>query len=142
MPTVSRWFIKTGLVFFVAALVLGGLRWLSLLGISPGPFATAGPAHIHLFVFGWVTEMIIGVAIWLFPPLSRDKPRGHVWLAWLTYGAINIGLVMRAVAEPLAPVGNADNPWSWLLFVSAILQTVGGFAFVFAIWPRIKESGR
>lgn len=142
MPTVSRWFIKTGLVFFAAALALGGLRWLSAIGISVGPWAAGGPAHIHLFVFGWVTEMIMGVAIWLFPPLSREKPRGHVWLAWLAYATINLGLIGRVVAEPLLMPGANAPPWNTILFASSILQTVGGLAFVVCIWPRVKGSGR
>ena len=138
MPTVSRWFIKTGLFFFCAALVVGGLRWLALLGVPAGPLAAAGAAHIHLFVFGWITQIIIGVAIWLFPPLSRENPRGRIWLAWSSYVTINLGLLLRAVAEPLLAGASAHAPWGWLLVSSAFLQLVGGLAFVIDIWPRVK----
>ncbi|MFB6262830.1 MAG: hypothetical protein ABEL76_04285 [Bradymonadaceae bacterium] len=138
MPLVSRTFIKTGLVCFVLALLLGGVQWLDYLGWDVGWFA-GGPAHVHLFVYGWVTEMIIGVAIWLFPVADRDRPRGRPWLNWTAYAGINLGLLLRVVSEPMATGTAAAAMWNWMLLGSAIAQWIGGVAFVATIWPRVSE---
>lgn len=140
MPFISRLFIKTGLVCFVLALLMGGMQALSYLGWEFAWFV-GGPAHVHLFVYGWITEMIIGVALWLFPVADRDQPRGAPWLNWTTYVAINLGLALRVVAEPMAAGTPATVFWNWALFASASLQWIGGLAFTVGIWPRVKERG-
>jgi len=145
MPYESRLFIKTGIVLFAAALLLGGISNLPLLGVDPGRFfgliAAAGPAHLHVFMYGWITQVIIGVALWLFPIVDRDNPRGPTWLAYLAWVGINLGLVARLVAEPQATAYAPASVWDWTLMTSALLQTVGGLAFVAAIWPRVKTRG-
>lgn len=55
---------------------------------------------------GWVTQMIIGVAFWMFPKYTRERPRGSEALAWITYVLLNVGLLLRAIAEPAnVPLG-------------------------------------
>jgi hypothetical protein len=34
------------------------------------------PVYLHLFMIGWVTQMIFGVAYWMFPRVSKENPRG------------------------------------------------------------------
>ncbi len=48
-------------------------------------------------MLGWATQLIGGVALWMFPPLSREQPRGDERLGWFAYGALNGGLLLRAV---------------------------------------------
>jgi heme/copper-type cytochrome/quinol oxidase subunit 1 len=112
-----------------------------LLGILITVRAPAGmfPVYIHLLVFGWLTQLIFGVIYWLFPKYSRQTPRGHESLAWITYGALNLGLVLRAIAEPLHAAQVSQLP-GWLLVLSAILQWLSGLTFVANTWPRIKEK--
>jgi hypothetical protein len=73
----------------------------------------------------------------MFPPLSREQPRGDIRLGWFAYAALNAGLILRAIFEPLhawLPI-----PWlGWPLAASAFLQMVAIWAFVLAIWPRVK----
>jgi hypothetical protein len=81
--------------------------------------------------------MICGVALWMFPPHSREQPRGDERLGWFTYAALNSGLLLRVVAEPLHTLRPA--PWSgWALALSALLQVLAIWVFVAAIWPRVK----
>lgn len=133
MPTISRIFLKVALIWFLAALVTGALmafggpRWLAILL----------PTYLHLFVVGWVTQMIVGVAIWLFPKYSKERPRGWETLSWVTLIALNVGLLLRAIAEP-GPMWTTSDWWAPMLVVSAILQWLGGVAFVVNIWPRVK----
>jgi len=132
MPLLTRTFIKTALVYFVLALLLGIL--LALHGSN-----SLFPVYIHLLVFGWLTQLIFGVVYWMFPKYSNQLPRGREVLSWVTYGTLNIGLILRAIAEPLQ-ASQASNLFSVLLVLSAILQWFSGVAFVANTWQRVKEK--
>ncbi|NJC96815.1 MAG: hypothetical protein C3F07_12100 [Anaerolineales bacterium] len=132
MPLLTRTFIKTGMVCLALALVLGILL---ALGVTNGLF----PVYIHLLVFGWLTQLIFGVIFWMFPKYSVKKPRGSEALGWWTYALLNIGLLLRAVAEPIQ--STRANPLSgWMLVLSAILQFLSGLLFVVNSWGRVKEK--
>jgi hypothetical protein len=77
----------------------------------------------------------------LFPIVDRDNPRGPTWVAYLSWATINLGLAARVVVEPWSTAYAPTTIWDWTLMVSAVLQTVGGLAFVAAIWPRVKTRG-
>jgi len=131
MPTLTRWFVKTSLAYFVLALLVGILLSLNAVG---GLF----PVYLHLLVFGWLTQLIFGVVFWMFPKYSRDRPHASERLGWATYILLNLGLILRAFAEPLQT--NHPAPvWGWLLAVSAVLQWLAGMAFVANTWGRVKE---
>jgi hypothetical protein len=130
MPLLTRTFIKTALVYFSL-----GLRILMAVRALAGMF----PVYIHLLVFGWLTQLIFGVVYWMFPKYSKQIPRGHESLGWITYGALNLGLVLRAIAEPIHAV-QATRLSGLLLVLSAILQWLSGLTFVANTWPRVKEK--
>jgi hypothetical protein len=138
MPVLTRWHIKAALLCLIAALAIGvALRW-NALGSAPAVVATLAPVYFHLFMVGWVTQLIFGVAYWMFPKYSREKPRGSEALAWATFGLLNGGLILRAIGEPLHAL--QTNPvWAWALALSALLQWLAGLAFVINAWPRVKE---
>jgi Trk-type K+ transport system membrane component len=129
MPVITRWFIKTALVYFVAAL---------LLGVAQPRLPAAGPAYVHLLVVGWITQVIFGVAYWMFPRHTREAPRGSDGLAITAYVCLNAGLVLRVVAEPVYMLHSAPGLGA-ALAVAAVLQWLGGMAFVVNLWPRVKE---
>lgn len=138
MPKVSRFFIKASLIYLVGALVCG-----VAIHVPMWPrFAALFPTYVHLFVVGWLTQLIFGVALWLFPKKSREQPRGYDALSWACFGTLNVGLLMRAAAEPGLIFGDAAGVYGWLLVASAALQWGAAMAFVVNIWPRIKGRGR
>jgi uncharacterized membrane protein HdeD (DUF308 family) len=97
------------------------------------------PVYIHLFVLGWLTQLIFGVVFWMFPKHSAEKPRGSEILGWWTYILLNTGLLLRAVAEPVNSI--QPNPFSgWTLVLSAIIQFLAGLLFVVNSWGRVKEK--
>lgn len=95
------------------------------------------PVYFHLFMLGWVLQLIFGVAWWMFPILSREKPRGNEAIGWVVFYALNSGLILRAVAEPMRNLSTA-GVWQVLLVISAVLQMIAGWTFVICIWPRVK----
>lgn len=135
MPRVSRWLVRSALV----ALLLG-LGTLAAIAARPvaGLPAWVGlldPAAIHLLTVGWLTQMVFGVALWMFPRASAAAPRGSERLGWMAWAGLNAGLALRVVAEPLALNGQS---LPGLLILSALLQFLAALAFVVNIWPRVR----
>jgi hypothetical protein len=137
MPVLTRWFIKAGMLYFAFALFLGVILVASDAFEMPTWIAGLSPVYFHLFMVGWVTQLIFGVAYWMFPKFSTDKPRGSESLAWATFWLINAGLLIRMVAEPITSQG-AYPVWGWALVLSALLQWLGGLAFCVNTWQRVK----
>ncbi len=135
MPVIVRWYLRTSMVMFVLALVTGILQALG--GVLPALPPGLTPVYFHLLMVGWVTQFILGIAIWMLPKYSQAQPRGIEALSWSTYGLLNLGLLLRAVGEPM----NAAQPgttWGWMLVISALLQWTAGLLFVINSWPRVK----
>jgi hypothetical protein len=141
MPTLTRWYLKTALLYLIAAFVLGLLLAARSLVDLPAILAGYSPVYFHLFMVGWVTQLIFGIVFWLFPKFSHEQPRGREWLGWSTYTLLNAGLLLRAVAEPQ----NSRQPgalWGWFLVASAALQWTAGLLFVINTWPRVHGGPR
>ncbi len=138
MPTLSRWFIKLGMLYFV-----GGLTMAALLLAQPvmgwsASLQVLRPVYLHFLFIGWVTQIIMGVGYWMFPKYSKEKPRGREWLGWAVLVLLNIGMVLRAVGEPavvLAPQAGLG----WMLAAASLFLLLAGWGFIINTWGRIKE---
>lgn len=139
MPPLARWYIKAALIYFVAALLVGALQGLQGSVHLHPVIAASGPAYVHLLVVGWITQMIFGVAYWMFPKFAPDAPRGNNALAVATFVLLNLGLVMRVVFEPVHAWRPQFVP-GWPLVVAAIAQLLAGVGFAASTWPRVKEK--
>jgi len=124
MPPLTRWYIKLALLYFLAALMAG--MWQA----AGGPLWLT-PVSIHLFVVGWITGMIFGVAYWMFPKFSKESPRGPDWIAVATFGLLHLGLWLRVAGEASSS--------GRLLVVAAVFQWLAGTGFIATTWPRVKE---
>lgn len=138
MPLLTRLFIKAGLLYLVAALLMGILVLARPVLNLPSGFAALNPVYLHLFMVGWVTQLIIGIVFWMFPKFSREQPRGNEKLAWAVFFCLNAGLLLRAVGEPLHAL-YPDAGIGWTLVVSATLQWLAGMGFIANTWARVKE---
>ena len=141
MPRLTRWYIRSAFIYLAAALLLAALLALPN-QVNLPPFMRAmNPAYFHLFLVGWVTQMIFGVIYWMFPIITRSRPRGDARLGWASYALLNVGLLLRVVGEPWHSV-RPDAGFGWLLAASALLQWLAAVIFVMLSWPRIKEKYR
>lgn len=141
MPPLTRWHIKTAFIFLAAAMALGMALALGAVWQLPGWIAYLSPAFFHLIMVGWVTQMIFGIIFWMFPIVTRARPRGNERMGWATYVLLNAGLLLRVLSEPL----NGMNPrgiWGWGLVLSALFQWLAAVLFVINAWPRVKERYR
>lgn len=139
MPAITRWHLKTALVYFAAALAVGvAIASRGVFG-APAVLGLLGPTYWHLLTVGWVTQLICGVALWMFPKFSAAQPRGEERLSWLAYGLLNAGLAVRVFSEPLMALQPAE--WlGWLLALAAVLQWLAGLLYVANLWRRVKEK--
>lgn len=141
MPLLTRWYIKTALLYLIAALLLAIILALPI-SISLPPFVRAmHPAYFHLFLVGWVTQMIFGVMYWLFPIISRKRPRGNETLGWVSFLLLNVGLLLRVFVEPQVASQPAAG-LGWVLALSALLQWLAAVCFIILSWPRVKVKYR
>jgi len=141
MPLLTRWYIKSALVYLAVALLLAVVLALPNAINLPTFVRYLNPAYFHLFLIGWVTQMIFGVIYWMFPIITRVRPRGNERFGWASYLLLNVGLLLRVVGEPLTST-RPEAGFGWLLAVSAWLQWVAAVIFVTQAWPRVKERYR
>jgi hypothetical protein len=138
VPTLTRWYLKTALGYLVLSLFAGVV--LAARGVLrlPPVFSGLTPVYFHWLMVGWVTQLIFGVVFWMFPKQSAGRPRGSERLAWTTYALLNVGLILRSVAEPWMSAAPSAMPGT-LLAASAVLQWLAGLGFVANTWGRVKE---
>jgi len=137
MPRLSRWFLKIGLLYLIGSLLLQvGILLPERTGLSQ-IFLPFKPTFFHLFMVGWITEIIIGVSYWMFP--GRKAQEGTYWetIGWGIWVLLNVGLLLRFLAEPLL-ILDPQAIWKWLLVLSAIFQWLGGMGYVLLIWNRVQ----
>jgi hypothetical protein len=125
------------------------MLWLAIglaVGVLTSASATPWVAHDvsrltplfwHFLTVGWATQLIFGVAYWMFPPWSRERPYRSPRLAWAVFVLLNAGLVARLLAEGV-PVtfGSAVSP-AWCV-LSAAAQRAAGIGFVLNTWSRVR----
>lgn len=75
MPKLSRFLVKSALLCLVLGGALAGLA-LSGAGGLPPVLLVLRPLAWHLLAVGWATQLIFGVAFWMFPHMPGGPPRG------------------------------------------------------------------
>ena len=145
MPFESRLFVKTGIIYLVLTFAVGaGLMILEATGRAV-PFIIE-VEHGHLGFVGWLVNVVIGVALWMFP-LDRERyphTQGRYPEAaplW-SYLLLNVGLALRIVVEPLFQLGppNALEPAA--LAASGVMQLAAILIFVAIVWTRTRGPAK
>ena len=138
MPTLSRWFIKIGLLYFAMGLMMGAILLAQpVMGWAPA-LQVLRPVYLHFLFIGWVTQLIMGIGYWMLPKQSKDKPRGSEWLGWTVLVLLNVGLVLRAVGEPMTVLAPQAG-LGWMVAMASMCLLLAGWGFIFNTWGRIKE---
>lgn len=138
MPTLSRWFIKIGMLYFVIGLMMGSLLLAQPIMSWSSSLQVLCPVYLHFLFIGWVTQLIMGVGYWMFPKQSKENPRGNERLGWAVLVLLNAGMILRAIGEP-AVVLVPQAGLGWTLAVASLCLLLAGWGFIFNTWGRIKE---
>jgi len=152
MPTTTRVFVKVSILHLVINTTLGTIlfihRWLPL-GVGVPALRSS---HIPLMIVGWLTQFIMGVGWWLFPPLAAHQRaseggrrrgqelRGSEALFWTTFAALNAGVLLRALFDPLY-VWTQVDAFRALAGISGIFLALAAVTFVVNVWQRIQMLG-
>lgn len=135
MPRLARWYIKTALVYLTVALALALFRAGQAAGMLPGSGAALWLPQLHLLTVGWLTQLIFGVAFWLFPRPRPDASGPYVM--GTAYALLNLGLVLRLLCEPSWLF---DGFRSWGLVGSAGLQWGASLLLAAYFWRRVRSK--
>lgn len=140
MYTLVRRFIKTGIAFLFAGLLLGA--WMivrrDIQGVWPHPYLVS--AHSHAVLVGFVMFLILGVALWLFPRAPKDDDRYRPERAEASYWILLVSTLSRFVAE--AARAWIDEPLlGWVVVAGSLGQIVGLAVYFWTMWPRIRPVG-
>ncbi len=130
MPTLSRWFLKTSLVYLALGAIVGGIVLWDKGTPVPGGSQFLGP-HVALMTEGWLLLLTMGVAFWILPRRGQERP--HTWLAVVAYVCVN-GSIWAGLWGSWAPSG-------WLFTAGGALQAAACLAFAVHAWPRVRRSG-
>jgi hypothetical protein len=138
MPLLSRLLIRTALIWLAIGYTAGGL----LLSQKAYPLAawlwSLRYAHVHMLLVGWTIQLATGVAFWILPRLDASGSRGDERLVWWHYGALNAGVVVAALHDPLVALAGRDSPvLRAMLVLAGLLYLAAAALFVRHAWPRI-----
>lgn len=154
MPTTSRAFVRASIIYLALGSLLGALflvsRWIPM----GSAIAALRISHIEFLVVGWLTQLILGVAWWLFPtltlglrpgdpkPLRRGQAqRGSEPIFWMTFISLNLGVLLRALFGPLFSWTKIDL-FGVLAGISGLFLFAAAIGFVLNTWRRVRELGR
>jgi len=119
------------MAFFVLSLVTGLITEINL--AAP---PAMGPVFWHMLMVGWITQIIFGVSIWMFPGRNRKEGlKAQKW-GWLTFIFLNGGLLLRVISEPAVTISTSEI-WRIVLTGSALLQLLAAITYLIEMWPRI-----
>ena len=134
MPLATRLFIKSGILYLVAGIILSLISEIPDLGLSP----LLLPVYWHMIVVGWITQIIIGVSYWMFPRATKGRRNTNSKIILASFITLNAGLLLRFIAEPFIPLNIDSELIIWSIALSSILQLTAIILFILEIWPRVR----
>ena len=144
MPPIAQIFVKAAFIHFLVAFSLGALMMLEQWLVVSRWLRAVYMSQLHLLVVGWITQLAIGVAYWIFPRFLKEqdpRPRGSDAWAWFVLISLNAGLLLRFLIEPFYLM--EAKPWlAVLMALSGVLQALAALAFGWIIWGRIRAMER
>lgn len=138
MPLSTRLFIKSGILYLIAGIILSFISEIPDLGLSP----LLLPVYWHMIVVGWITQIIIGVSYWMFPRATKGKRNTDSKIILAVFITLNAGLLLRFIAEPFIPLISNNELIFWSIVISSILQLTAIILFIMEIWPRVRGKAK
>lgn len=121
------------MVWFLLSLLAG-----VLVALDPPWVPLILPLFWHMLMVGWITQIIMGVSIWMFPGRTREEGFHAQMKGWLAWAFLNSGLLLRVISEPFTGEKSAAALRA-LLVLSALLQLLAGIIYAAEIWPRVQS---
>lgn len=129
MSSVTVWFIRCAIVYFLLAILLGIHMSMS------GPAYPWMPIHAHFNLLGWMSMMIYGVAYHILPRFSGRQ----LWSDRLAYGQLwlaNIGLVGMAAGWIIRDSMGTTT----VIFIFSLVEALSIVFFALNMLKTIKAA--
>ncbi|MEO0223566.1 MAG: hypothetical protein ABIL76_00545 [candidate division WOR-3 bacterium] len=141
--TYQRLMLKTSLIYLIIGVILGLFIFLSYQFKSFYWGYNLISIHTHLILIGFVIQMIMGVALWMFPQkptreISIEKRFTTEKEGLTLYILLNIGIILRTLFEPFS---RTNKLAFYIALIGILFQIVSIFYFLFLIFPRIRKPG-
>ena len=132
MPRLSFWAVRLALIYMLVGFTLGALL-LANKGIPFAPWVwNLLPVHIGFLLFGFVVQLLMGVAFWVLPRFSGGS-RGNITVGWMAIVFLNLGIWMLACQALFSLPGS-------ITFAGRVFEALAGLLFVSNIWMRVKPT--
>jgi hypothetical protein len=129
MPRVSAWFVRASLCHLVVGFAIGAVLLASKgipLGFNAWPLRSA---HIEMLLVGWMIQLVMGVAVWIFPRfVLRRAPRRSAITAWLAFALLNTGVLLACLGGILLAAGR-------------LIEIGAAASFAVHLWGRVSPAG-
>ena len=134
-----RWMLRASVFWILSATLLGLAMLLAYRIESWAGIQAWRTVHVHALLVGGIIQVIMGVALWMFPrpPQSRGWPTDTQ--GWTLFALINTGTVLRTLSGPHLQTQGA---WFWIGAGGAVLQVVAFLFFGYLIAPRIRGAAQ
>jgi len=133
---VTRWFIKAGIIYLTTGMLLLFIDSIPAIELQ----IQLLPVYWHMIVIGWITQIIMGVSIWMFPRKRRDRQNRESLLTWSIFGLLNAGLILRFVSELFLDRETGVSAVQWIILLSICLQLAAAALYVIEIWPCVQPK--
>ena len=135
MPTVSVWFVRAALAYLVAGFTIGsGLLWHKGMPFAPDPWPLR-QAHVEFLLTGWTVQLVLGVALWIFPRFRLGSlPHGRVGLGWWGFALLNAGVGLVAAAPLFGPTV------AWPAAAGRAMEIAAVALCVANLWGRVRPG--
>lgn len=134
----QRLLIRASLVHIGLGVLLGVLLYLAPVVELPFSFQKIRSVHVHLILLGGVIQMIMGVALWMFPRMLKAPHYTSPHQGMLLFVIFNSGVVLRSVFEL---IGRDPIIYYYFALLGVLLQVIGMLFFSFLIYSRIRMPG-
>lgn len=135
--------LRAALCWLVAG-AAAGLTMMADRWVSGAWRAWFAPTHGHMLFVGWFLQFTLGVAYWLLPRTRTPvQPLGYRerW-GFAAMAALNTGLALRVVTEPITRAGHDTPALDLVLVCSGALQLAAVALFASQLWPRLAPRVR
>lgn len=136
MPKLSVFFIRTAFFYLIIGYVLGSIILVNK-AFNFNPFIwSLLPIHIKIVFWGWLLQLIFGVAFWIlprFPNFEKSKP------VTFAYFGLNTSLLCSILGDLVKINDYSFLNYNYLFVFSIGLLFISLFSFASHILKRIKN---
>ncbi|PJZ84861.1 hypothetical protein [Leptospira harrisiae] len=129
-PLPSVWLIRVSLIYLMIGSSLGALLMINKAFALDPEIWRVLPLHYSILIWGFLIQLIMGTAYWMFPKFLSEQPRGSTWQIWFLFYSYNLGLVLFLMTKFIFPFDSLALFGKFLIFLGLV-------TFLKLAWVRV-----